>query len=200
MREFEQNRKSIQSKIKENGSYRQRECDIEMADGMQDGEGSFSETSVAKRRITIDSNVIIAAVFSKGGPDESTAQRAIIKCKTHDIPMLTDIVADECLKRARKPRSRVSISTMRTRLNDISSEIINLKPIPSIGELKKKYKIRDVRDLKILYSADITDSVIVITQDKDFFAGVDGIHAKVMDIYEYDKEDRTQEQMDNNEE
>jgi len=162
-----------------------------MANGVQNGGGGLAEVSLTKRKITIDSNVIIAAAFSKGGPDGSTAQRVIIKCKTQDLPMLTDVIADECLKRARRPKSRVTISEMRAKLNDVSSEIINLKPVPSAGELKKIYKIRDIHDLKILYSADKTYSEIVITQDKDFFEGVEGINARIMDIYEYIKEDRT---------
>ncbi|MCL2712515.1 MAG: hypothetical protein FWD37_04495 [Methanomassiliicoccaceae archaeon] len=132
------------------------------------GDTSIRGFAAEKRKITIDSNVIIASVFSKRVPDESTSQRVIIKCKTCDIPILTDIIVDECLKRARKPNSKTSTQTMKEKLNNISPSIIELKPIPSVEELMKKYNIRDKRDLKILYSADKTDSVILITQDKDF--------------------------------
>jgi len=160
----------------------------------EEEEGFVQIPVIEKRRITIDSNVIIAAAFSKNDPDNSASQRVIIKCRTQDIPMLTDIIADECLKRARKPNSRVSASAMNMILNEISFEIMELKPIPSADELAKKYKIRDKRDLKILFSADMTDSVIIITQDKDFFEGVEGIKARIIDIYEYDKEGRTCEE------
>ena len=32
-----------------------------------------------KRRVTIDSNIIIASVFSKGNPENSASQRVIVK-------------------------------------------------------------------------------------------------------------------------
>jgi len=83
--------------------------------------------------------------------------------------MLADIIVEECLRRAIKPKSRVSIIEMRERLKEISSDIKVLRPIPSFRELSEKYNIRDKKDLKILYSADKTGSVIIVTQDRDFF-------------------------------
>ena len=140
------------------------------------------------RRITIDSNVIIASVFSKRDTEDSTSKRVIIKCRTVDIPMITDIIVDECIRRTRRSKSKATTSEMIEELNNITLDIIKLKPLPPIEELAERYKIRDKRDLQILYSADMTESAIIITQDKDFFANVEGIKARIMSIYEYDEE------------
>jgi len=72
--------------------------------------------------------------------------------------MLTDIIVTECIKRTFRPDSRASTSTMKTKLKEISPHIIRLNPITPIDELRKRYMIRDLNDLKILYSADKTDS------------------------------------------
>jgi len=92
------------------------------------------------RRITIDSNVITASVFSKRDAEDPTSERAIIKCRTIDIPMITDIIADECIGRAKRSGSGATTSEMKEELH------------------------------------------------KDLFENVKGIEARIMDVYEYDKE------------
>ena len=52
------------------------------------------------------------------------------------------------------------------------------------------YDIRDDDDLKILYSVNMTDSVILVTKDDDFKGNVAGIKARIMDpkSYFYEKD------------
>jgi len=87
-------------------------------------------------------------------------------------------------KVADKKRARVSIEEISGKLKRTVLEIIDLSPVPSDEDLMKKYNIRDKNDLKILYSVDMTDSVILVTTDDDFSDAV-GLKAKVMGPVEY---------------
>jgi len=140
-----------------------------------------------KRGVTLDSNVIIGHVISKH--DNTLLRCVVMKCISEDIPMLTDVIVNECLNYTRKPHSKVSYALMKERLNDISADIIELEPIPSAEELEKRYKIRSRKDLRILYSAETTESVIIVTQDHDF-NDVGGISAKIMGPEGYLYEER----------
>jgi len=98
--------------------------------------------------------------------------------------MLTDVIFAECQKYADKRGSRTSEEEMSRKLKELSPEIIDVSSVPSNEELKKKYKIRDLEDMKILYSVEMTNSVILVTLDDDF-SDVDGLRAKIMRPGEY---------------
>ena len=134
--------------------------------------------------MTLDTNVLIAYVISKH--NNSVAKKVVTRSITDDRLMLTDIIRDECLAYTRKPGARVSWKTMDEKLKQICQDVIELKPIPCMNELLKKYKIRDPKDMKILYSVDMTDSVIIVTYDDDFLdGGVEGIKARIMHPKDY---------------
>ena len=42
--------------------------------------------------------------------------------------------------------------------------------VPPDAELKKRYRIRDASDRKIIYAADVTGTEILVTEDKDYYA------------------------------
>jgi hypothetical protein len=78
-----------------------------------------------------------------------------------------------------------------SRLDGLNVDMVKIKPIPSNDELKKRgYNIRSEKDLKILYSVDMTDSVILVTSDDDFRGDVKGINAEIKspENYLYEKE------------
>jgi predicted nucleic acid-binding protein len=90
-----------------------------------------------------------------------------------------------------KQRARVSGDIMWERLRELCPQIIEVKPMPSVDELQKRYKIRDVKDLKILYSVEMTDSVILVTYDDDFFDSVEGVTARIIRPADYLYEDES---------
>jgi len=141
-----------------------------------------------KRNVTLDTNVLIAYVISKR--NNSLSKKVVMKSITDDRLMLTDIIMDECLSYARSPRAKVTTAEMKEKLKEISDHIIELKPIPSVKELAERYRIKDINDLKILYSVEMTDSVILVTYDDDFRHGVEGIKARIMHPKKYLNEGR----------
>jgi len=136
-----------------------------------------------KRNVTLDTNVLIAYVISK--KNNSLSKKVVMKSITDDRLMLTDIIMDECLRYTRTKQAKVTAAVMEEKLKEISDHIIELKPIPSVKELAERYRIRDIGDLKILYSVEMTDSVILVTYDDDFFDGVEGLKARIMRPYRY---------------
>jgi len=139
--------------------------------------------SLDRRKVTIDSNVIIS--YSIARHDETLDRRAVKKCIASDTPMITNIITKECLRYALKSKGKISKSEMKRKLKEISKDIIVIDNIPPDEELEKRYKIRSKKDLKILYSADVTDSEIIISKDDDFFDDVQGIKAKIKKPKEY---------------
>jgi len=135
-----------------------------------------------KRNVTLDSNVLIAYVTSK--KDNSVVRKVVTKSMTDDRLMLTDVIYEECLKYANKKNSRATRGYISQELKSVQPNIIDISPIPSDADLLKKYKIRDKTDLKILYSVDMTDSVILVTMDDDF-SDVEGLKARIMEPKEY---------------
>ncbi|MDR0791224.1 MAG: type II toxin-antitoxin system VapC family toxin [Methanomassiliicoccaceae archaeon] len=143
----------------------------------------------SKRNVTLDSNIIIGHAISKN--DDSLLRCVVIKCVSEDIPMLTGAIVKECLNYTRKADSKISYTAMKKRLNEISTNVIELEPI-SMEELERKYKIRAKKDLIILHSAEFTGSVIIVTQDQHF-NDVKGVKAKIMHPKEYLHEKREDE-------
>jgi len=117
------------------------------------------------RNVTLDSNVLIQYVTSK--KEGSMVRRAVLKSILEDRLQLTDIIFEECVNRKRKSINKTCTEIAESLL-ELPVEIIVLNPIPSVKKLAEKYYIRDPDDLKILYSADMTDSVILVTDDHDF--------------------------------
>jgi len=140
-----------------------------------------------KRNVTLDSNVLISYVISK--KDDSIVKKVVTKSVTDDRLMLTDVIFDECLRHTERRKARVSKEEMSGMLKELSSEIIKITPVPSNEELAERYKIRDKKDLKILYSVEMTDSVILVTYDDDFFDNVEGVKAEIMYPADYLRED-----------
>jgi len=143
-----------------------------------------------KRNITLDTSVLIAWIITKH--EDSIVKKVVTKSITDDRLMLTDIIYEECLKYADKRKSKASNEEITAKLSALSPKIIKISPIPSDEELLKRYRIRDTNDLKILYSVEMTDSVILITYDDDF-SDIEGVKAKIMDPVEYLYEDEIRE-------
>jgi len=138
-----------------------------------------------KRNVTLDSNVLISYVISKR--DNTVTRKVVTKSVTDDRLMLTDVILEECITFADKPKGKklgLTKEKIDSELNELSKNIINISPVPSEEELKRKYRIRDRGDLKILYSVEMTDSVILVTWDDDF-TDVKGLKAKIMKPPEY---------------
>ena len=144
-----------------------------------------------KRNVTLDSNVLIAYVTSK--KDNSIIRKVVTKSMTDDRLMITDVIYEECLKYATKKDSKMTGEEISKKLLSVQSGIIDISPVPPDADLLKKYKIRDIKDLKILYSVDMTDSVILVTMDDDF-SDVKGVKAKIMDPKQYLAEDRSKKE------
>jgi len=147
-----------------------------------------------KRNVTFDTNILIAWILSK--KEGSIYRVAVTKAVTDDRLMLTDIIWDECLGFADKKsgkKANVSKADIAAKLKGLGLKVIPIKPIPTDDELKARgYRIRDNKDLKILYSVNMTESVILVTRDDDFDGNVKGITAKIMDPMNYFHEDRTE--------
>jgi predicted nucleic acid-binding protein len=131
-----------------------------------------------KRNVTLDSSVLVGWLLSK--KDDSIVRKVVIKSVNEDKLMLTDVIYAECMKHAYGRKARISKEDIAAKLQGLCPEIIKITPIPPEEDLEKKYKVRDKTDLKILYSVDITDSVILVTYDKDFFGDVWGVKAEIM--------------------
>jgi len=136
-----------------------------------------------RRNVTLDSSVLISYVISK--KNDSVVKKVVTKSTTDDRLMLTDIIADECIAYTDKPRANVFKDIMWKRLKELCPHIIEVRPMPSAEELQRKYKIRDLKDVKILYSVEMTNSVILVTYDDDFFDGVEGVNAKIVKPVDY---------------
>lgn len=135
-----------------------------------------------QRKVTLDSNILIGYITSK--KDGSIVRKAISKSITVDQLMLTDIIVDECKGYSVKPKALATEEQIMEKILSLNVDVILLKPIPDDEELTKKYKIRSRKDLKILYSADMTQSVIIVTNDEDF-KDIGGLDIKIMNMVQY---------------
>jgi len=145
------------------------------------------ESGSRKRKVTLDSSVLISYVISKR--DDSVVKKVVTKSTRDDRLMLTDVIMDECVKYTEGRKARASKEEMTTKLKELSPRIIKISPVPPESELLKKYNIRDKTDLPILYSVETTKSVIFVTLDDDF-TDVKGLKAKIMRPGEYLYDDK----------
>jgi predicted nucleic acid-binding protein len=144
-----------------------------------------------RRNVTLDTSVLVAWIISK---KEGSLYRVVVtKAVTEDRLMLTDVIWDECLDFANKKRGRkigITKEAIATKLRELDAKVIPIKPVPSNDELRAMgYDMRDIGDLGILYSVNMTDSVILVTKDDDFMGDVKGIQAKIMDPKSYVNEE-----------
>ena len=130
-----------------------------------------------RRKVTLDSNVLISYVISK--KDNTINKKVVIKSVTDDRLMLSDVIFEECLRHADGKKARATREEIASKLLEISPEIIQISPVPPTEDLLMRYKIRDLSDLKILYSVEMTESVILVTMDDDF-SDVTDLKAKIM--------------------
>lgn len=142
-----------------------------------------------RRNVTLDTNVLISYIISK--KDNSVVKSVVTKSVRDDNLMITDIIRDEILAYADKKDSRLSREELQKGIDSLDIPIVMLTPPPSKEELQRKYGIRDISDGKILYSVEMTDSVILVTYDDDFFDGrISGLNVEIMDpvfyLYETD--------------
>ncbi len=133
-----------------------------------------------RRKIMLDTNVIYGSVRTPKGEMAKVVNKAL----EEDDLQMTSINYNECLGTTRDKQNRmrrkgrrpdITVDEMRDALDDIvartpSGEVKRIKP-PRKSRLEKMYSIRDKKDRKILYAADITGSEILITGDKDFLDG-----------------------------
>ena len=142
------------------------------------------------RNVTLDTSVLIAWVITKD--ENSIVKKVVTKSITDDRLMLTDVIYEECLKYADKRKSKTSKDEISEKLTILSPNVVKISPIPPDEELLKKYKIGDTNDLKILYSVEMTDSVILVTYDDDF-SDIEGVRAKIWSPVEYLYENEIEE-------
>ena len=153
------------------------------------GESNSAMISFNPRRVTMDTSVLVAHIISKR--DSSVVRSVILKSKTDDELIITNIIRDEVLAYADKPDSRATRYELERGLEDLGVPIYDLGEPPSASELQERYGIRDIDDSKILYSVETTDSVILVTYDDDYFdEGIHGLDLEIMDplfyLYEED--------------
>ena len=143
--------------------------------------------------MTFDSSVLISYIGSKNGT--TLADKAINKAKTDGIPIITNILLEECVavtERKKTGRGQITAPKEEVCLKLSSIGKIVRIPLVSDDELKERYGNRDVTDLKILYSADMTGCVLLIAYDKDFLQSeIGGLDMVVVHPSEYLK--RTKE-------
>lgn len=130
-----------------------------------------------RRDVMLDTNVYYARVHSPRGEGAKVVDKAI----DEDDLQITSINYEESLHAAGKSEDRdvrrgktprVTMDKMRDALDDIlrrSGKNVEGIDAPDAETLQKRYNIRDVDDARILYAAEMTDSEILVTGDKDYY-------------------------------
>ena len=148
------------------------------------------------RNITVDTDVLIEYLLSR--KEGALTPKAIQKIVDEDRLMLTDVILHEAEDFADKKKSRgLTREGIRSKLVLLAGEPIVLEPIPSDEELGRIIEIEDPKDRKIVYSSNMTDSVILLTSDHHFYRVV-GLKARVLKPDEYLYEDEFPEDYDRN--
>jgi predicted nucleic acid-binding protein len=133
----------------------------------------------------LDTSVLIAWVITKN--DDSIVKKVVLKAVNEDRLMLSDIIYDECLKYGDKRKAKATKEEIVAKLTELGP-VVRISPVPPEEELLKRYRIRDRDDLRILYSVEMTNSVILVTYDDDFSGDIGCITAEIMrpENYLYD--------------
>ena len=139
------------------------------------------------RKVMLDTSVLVSYMRSK--KDGSIVKKVVTKSHTEDTLMMTNLLKEEVLKYADHDDNNLTRADIERALNALNPVVKIVDPVDE-ETLAKRYGIRDVNDLKILYSVDTTEAEILVTYDDDFFAvGVSGIEAEIMDAVAYLYED-----------
>ena len=137
-----------------------------------------------KRKVTLDTSVILSDIVF----DSKTAKEAVGKSTTDDEIMFTTIIYDECINftGSKKNRKNMTKDEMDKQLKERFGGPIEIDT-PSVEEMKKKYWVRDDEDLKILHSAELTRSKIIVTRDDDLLdPNMKGPKkVRIVEMYEY---------------
>ena len=141
-----------------------------------------------RRKVTLDTNILVSYIISK--KDKSVVKSVVTKTIRDDELIITDIIRDEVLAYADKNGALATRSELQRKIDGLGVPIISIGPAPSGKDLQRRYGIRDIKDGKILYSVETTESVILVTYDDDFFDGkLKGVDVEVMDPVVYLFED-----------
>lgn len=132
------------------------------------------------RNVTFDANVVVSALIY----DSKICQKALDKVRDKDNFVLTNLIYDQIIRQGFKPKSPLDANEIRLALKDLGVEVIEVDPRElAILETQKgkEYFIRHDPDYVVLLSANETDSVILVTGDKDFYdAPVRGLKKAVI--------------------
>lgn len=141
-----------------------------------------------RRNVTLDTNILVSYIISK--KDRSVVKTVVTKTIQDDNLMISDIIRDEVLAYAEKKDAKATREQLQKGLDELNVPIVKVGPAPPASELQKKYGIRDIKDGKILYSVETTDSLILVTYDDDYFDGkLHGLDVEIMDPVVYLYED-----------
>jgi predicted nucleic acid-binding protein len=136
-----------------------------------------------KRRVTVDTGLIVAAVIY----GSAKSRELIDTVKAKDELVMTNIILLQCTRQGRKKKCPISEREIERRVREMCPDVVYIELIP-LEQLKERYSMRDDSDLEVLYSADMTDSQIIIASDHDFHDPnnpVKGVKAKIMWPDEY---------------
>jgi len=119
-----------------------------------------------RRKVTLDANTIISGLRD-GKNGETTTNKVLKKSVTEDELMLTNVIFIEVDRYVETRTKGDAKDKMKGKLERIAKDVIAIE-LPPDAELKRMYRIRDDDDYKILYSADVTGSEVLVTGDDDF--------------------------------
>ena len=143
----------------------------------------FGGLFAKRRRVTVDANIIVAALIY-GCADCRDVLDTVNEC---DQLMMTNIILFQCTRQGRKKKCPVDSEEIERRVREICPDVKYVEIIP-LEQLKTRYYIRSDKDYETLYSADVTDSEILLTSDNDFYdpeRPVKGIRAKILRMDDY---------------
>lgn len=136
-----------------------------------------------KSKVTVDTGIIVAALIYKS----STLRNVLETVKEKDEMMLSNIILFQCKRQSKKRNCPYTSEEIEKMIRDIFPDVVRVDLVP-LEVMKALYRIRDDDDLEILYSADMTDSEIILSSDRDFFdksKPILGINAKIMNVNDY---------------
>ena len=120
--------------------------------------------SLSRRRVSVDANVLIAAVVYRS----KLMPRVLDSIKSRDELIISNIILFQCTRQALKSKCPLSAGEIRRAILNICPDVVEIDIVP-VEDLRLRYSMRDDSDLETLYSVDMTRSEILVTGDDDFF-------------------------------
>lgn len=112
-------------------------------------------------RIMLDTNILVSIIIFNS---KQLKELLVVICDNYRLVLSSTIINElEIVMERKFPDKKIKINEF---LNKIPYELVN---IPSIISENEVPKIRDVKDVPILYSAIFSNIDIFITGDKDFY-------------------------------